>query len=218
MKFFAINGSNRNKGNTSKLLNESLCGIKEIIPDAKTEYINLYDIPFNGCNSCFECKRINGKNYGKCAYKDDFKPVLDEIVQADGIILGSPVYFGDVTGNMRSFLERFLFPFFVYDKAGTSLAPKKMPLGFIYTMNVDKDSATEMEYQHFFSKTEEVLEGIFTKPYHVYSYDTYQFDYSKYKMELFTEEHKAHVRDVNFPIYLKNSFNMGMKIAEDSLK
>lgn len=98
MKFFAINGSPRSKCNTAQLLNESLKGIKSIISDAETEIINLYDIPFNGCKSCFACKKINGRHYGKCVYKDDFKPILEKIVQADGIILGSPVYFGDVTG------------------------------------------------------------------------------------------------------------------------
>ena len=150
MKFFAINGSPRPDCNTAQLLKESLKGIKSIISDAETEIINLYDIPFNGCKSCFACKKINGRHYGKCVYKDDFKPILEKIVQADGISLGSPVYFGDVTGNMRSFLERFIFPFFVYDKEGTSLAPKRMPLAFIYTMNVSKENALNMEYEHFF--------------------------------------------------------------------
>lgn len=162
-------------------------------------------------------KKINGRHYGKCVYKDDFKPILEKIVQADGIILGSPVYFGDVTGNMRSFLERFIFPFFVYDKEGTSLAPKRMPLAFIYTMNVSKENALKMEYEHFFSKTESVLENIFSKPLNLYVYDTYQFDYSKYKMELFTEEHKAKVRKEQFPKDLEAAFNMGVEIANKSL-
>ena len=217
MKFFAINGSPRHNCNTAQLLKESLKGIKSIISDAETEIINLYDMPFNGCKSCFACKKINGRHYGKCVYKDDFKPILEKVVQADGIILGSPVYFGDVTGNMRSFLERFIFPFFVYDKEGTSLAPKRMPLAFIYTMNVSKENALNMEYEHFFSKTESVLENIFSKPLNLYVYDTYQFDYSKYKMEIFTEEHKAKVRKEQFPKDLEAAFNIGVEIANKSL-
>ena len=127
MKFYAINGSKREEGNTAQLLNRSLEAIKSVLQDAECEYINLYDIPFNGCKSCFACKRVNGRHYGKCVYKDDFKPILNKIIEADGIVLGSPIYFGDVTGVMRCFLERFIFPFLVYDGKGESLAPKRMP-------------------------------------------------------------------------------------------
>ncbi len=79
-------------------------------------------------------KKINGRHYGKCVYKDDFKPILEKIVQADGVILGSPVYFGDVSGVMRCFLERFIFPFFVYDEDMTSLAPKKDGYWLYFTL------------------------------------------------------------------------------------
>lgn len=140
MKFFAINGSHRKDGNTAQLLEKALEGIKSVCSDAEIESVNLYDVPFNGCKSCFACKKINGRHYGKCVYKDDFKPILEEIVRADGVILGSPVYFGDVSGVMRCFLERFIFPFFVYDEDMTSLAPKKMAIGCIYTMNLDEET------------------------------------------------------------------------------
>ena len=78
MKFYAINGSKREEGNTAQLLNRSLEAIKSVLQDAECEYINLYDIPFNGCKSCFACKRVNGRHYGKCVYKDDFKPILNK--------------------------------------------------------------------------------------------------------------------------------------------
>ena len=83
MKFFAINGSPRKVFNTAQLLDKSLEGIKSVLPEAEVERIDLYDIPFNGCKSCFACKKINGRHYGRCVYKDDFKPILNEITQAD---------------------------------------------------------------------------------------------------------------------------------------
>ena len=81
MKFFAVNGSPRPNCNTAQLLDRALEGVLEICPDAQTERINLYDFPFHGCRSCFACKRINGKNYGRCVQKDDLKPILDKIAQ-----------------------------------------------------------------------------------------------------------------------------------------
>ena len=100
MKFFAVNGSPRPKCNTAQLLDKALEGVKSVFPDAEVERINLYDFPFHGCKSCFACKVVNGKHYGKCVQKDDLKPILEEVVESDGIILGSPIYLSDVTGNM----------------------------------------------------------------------------------------------------------------------
>jgi multimeric flavodoxin WrbA len=65
MKFFAVNGSPRPKCNTAHLLDKVLEGVKSVFPDAETERIDLYKIPFNGCKSCFACKRIEGRHYGR---------------------------------------------------------------------------------------------------------------------------------------------------------
>lgn len=218
MKFIAICGSNRQDGNTAQLLNSALDGVKEIIPDAEIEFINLYDVPFNGCKSCFACKKINGKHYGKCVYNDDFKPILEKIVDADGLIFGSPIYLAEVSGNMRCLLERLCFPFMVYDIEAESLAPKRMPIGFIYTMNVNKETFKNMGFDKIVLKNSFVFERVFRKPYDLCVFDTYQFsDYSKYKSDLFDEKHKMEVRETQFPKDLKAAFELGSKIASDAL-
>ena len=86
--------------------------------------------------SCFECKRLGGKSYGKCAVQDGLTPILERLADADGIIFGSPVYFHSITGKMRMFFERLLFQYFVYDADYSALSPKRMPTAFVYTMNV----------------------------------------------------------------------------------
>ena len=213
MKFFAVNGSPRPNCNTAQLLDKALEGVKSICPDAEVERVDLYKIPFNGCKSCFACKKINGRHYGKCVYNDDFKPILNEIVMADGVILGSPIYFSDVTGVMRCFIERFTFPFFVYDE-GENIAPKRMPTAFIYTMNLDEESSKNFGYENIFDRAELAIDAVFSKPIRFCSYDTYQFkDYSKYKMEVFNEEDKYHVRKTQFPKDLESAFEIGKKIA-----
>lgn len=218
MKFIAICGSKRQNGNTAQLLNASLDGIKEVIPDCETEFINLYDVPFNGCKSCFACKKIDGKHYGRCVYNDDFKPILERIIEADGLIFGSPIYFADVSGNMRCLLERLWFPFMVYDIETESLAPKRMPIGFIYTMNVTKETFEKMGFDRIVLKNNMVFEKVFRKPYDLCAFDTYQFsDYSKYKSDLFDEKHKSEVRKTQFPKDLKAAFELGSKIARDAL-
>ncbi|NOW05321.1 hypothetical protein [Clostridium beijerinckii] len=66
-------------------------------------------------------------------------PILEKASNADTIILGSQIYLHSVTGAMRSFLEKPIFQYLVYDTNHTSLFQRKIPAGFIYTMNVTNE-------------------------------------------------------------------------------
>ncbi|MBU3178494.1 flavodoxin family protein [Clostridium estertheticum] len=167
--------------------------------EVETEIINLYDLKYTGCKSCFACKRLGSKSYGKCAVKDDIHEVLEKISQADGLIFGSPVYFGNISGQLQSFLERLLFPYLVYDNQQSTIAPKKVPIAFIYTMNVPEEFMEKSGYLSTFNNIESVLGHILTKPLVMYSNNTYQFDdYSKYKADAFSQDEKATHRKIQF--------------------
>ena len=129
MKIMAFNGSPRKKWNTATLLKNALEGASS--QGAETQLITLYDLNFKGCISCFKCKKKNGKSYGRCAVKDDLTPLLKDVLDVQVLILGSPFYFGTVTGQMRCFMERLLFPFYPYVDPPESLFPRKIPTGFI---------------------------------------------------------------------------------------
>src|SRR5664280_229541 len=137
MKVLAINGSPRKTWNTATLLNKALEGATSA--GAETEIIHLYNLNFKGCTSCFACKLKGGKNYGRCSYQYELTPVLKSVPKVDALILGSPIYFGTVTGEMKSFLERLIYPYLVYDADRSSLFPKKIQVGFIYTMGADEN-------------------------------------------------------------------------------
>lgn len=217
MKVFAINGSPRKNKNTATLLQKALDGVKEAAKDKEieTEIINLYDFNYTGCKSCFACKRLEGKSYGKCVLKDDIQDVLEKLSQADGIIFGSPIYFGTITGQLQSFLERLLFPNLVYDANYSSIAPKKMPTAFIYAMNAPEEFMDKVGYLSTFSKIESTLEHILSKPLVMYSNNTYQFDdYSKYKSDAFSEEAKAEHRKIQFPLDCQKAFELGVNLIK----
>lgn len=199
MKIYAINGSPRKKWNTANVLQSALDGAASAF-QAETELINLYELKYKGCISCFQCKLIGGPSYGRCAVKDELKPILDEIIEADAIIFGSPIYFSDVTGMMRCFLERLCFALFVYDQNYSSLAPKKIPTGFIYTMNVPHDMMATYHYPERLGVMEAFVHRIFGhKPLVEYVNNTVQFaDYSKYKVEIFSEKDKQEYREKHF--------------------
>ena len=219
MKICAINGSPRKRGNTARLLSWALDGVKNAREDAETELINLYDLSFTGCRSCFSCKRVNGPSYGRCAVKDDLAPVLGKLADADGVILGSPVYFMGLSGMMRCFLERWLYPYLVYDAARSSIAPKRMATAMFYTMNVTEEQAGAAGLPALLRPMENFVERIFTRPYVLWCYDTLQFrDYSDYVAPVFDEAHKQQHREECFPMDLKEAFEVGHHMALGELR
>lgn len=201
MKMIAINGSPRKKWNTAEILQNMLDGGKEADPNLECVLVNLYDIDYKGCVSCFECKRIDGKSYGKCAVKDGVWPVLAQSLYSDILVFGSPIYFSDVTGMMRNYWERLFFPILVYDKDYTSLAPKKIRTAFVYTMNAPRDVMVKIGYPERLSTMEGIAAHLLGhKPIVQYVCDTWQFkDYSKYKADAFSPVDKAKVRETVFP-------------------
>lgn len=212
MSIVAINGSPRKNHNTATLLQKALEGAGAA--GAETELIHLYELNFKGCISCFACKLKGGKSYGRCAVKDGLTPVLEKIFAADAVILGSPVYLHSVTGEMRSLLERMIFPYLVYDKAYSTLFPRSIPVGFIYTMNVTEDRMKEFGYDQVFGGTEQALRRIFGSLETLFVHDTYQFsDYSKYVVTAFDEKAKAKRRREQFPLDCQKAFALGTEFA-----
>ncbi len=212
MNAIGINGSPRKKWNTATLLEEALEGAAS--QGAKTELVHLYDLDFKGCISCFACKKKSGRSYGKCAVKDGLTPVLKKVTQADVIMLGSPIYFGTVTGEMRCFMERLFFPLFTYTEPRGSLLSRKVKTAFIYTLGDTKELAKERRFDKHIAATERLMQMILGASETLCSYDTYQFeDYSKVYAPCFDAQHKAKVRAKVFPIDCREAFEMGARLA-----
>lgn len=212
MKVIAINGSPRKKWNTATLLEKALEGAMS--RGADTELAHLYDLNYQGCISCFACKTIDGPSYGRCAIKDGLTPLLEKIAGADAMILGSPIYFGTVTGEMRSFMERLFFPYMTYTDPPDTLFPRKIPTGFIYTLGASEELARERGFHHHIDLNQMVLERIFGASESLISYDTYQFeDYSRVYAPRFDPGQKAARRAEVFPTDCRKAFEMGERFA-----
>ncbi len=213
MKAIAINGSPRKKWNTATLLERALEGAAS--EGAETEIIHLYDLNFKGCISCFACKLKDGKSYGKCAMNDELTPVLEKLKDADAVILGSPIYLGNSTGEMRSFMERYIFPFLVYSENPRSLYPRNIPIGYIYTTGAKEENFDVFGLHKVIELNEGVATRIFGYSESLYSTDTYQFDdYSKYVADRFDSEEKAKRREEVFPKDCEKTFEMGIRFIK----
>lgn len=213
MKVIAINGSPRKKWNTATLLEKALEGANS--EGAEVELIHLYDLNFKGCTSCFSCKLKGGKSYGKCAMKDELTPVLEKLKDADAVILGSPIYLGNSTGEMRSFMERYVFPYLTYSNSLPSLYPKNTPVGFIYTMGVKEEYLDMFGLRKTIELNENFTKRIFGYSESLCSTDTYQFDdYSKYVADKFDPEEKAKRQKEVFPHDCEKAFEMGVRFVK----
>ena len=213
-KIYAVNGSPRKNGNTAQLLQKALEGAASA--GAEVKLIQLADLDFSGCRSCFACKRLENPAPG-CVLKDDLAEILKELFQSDGIIMGSPIYFGAETGLYRNFLERLFFPMLRYTNPPSSRAEKRIDFGFIYTMNVPENLMDEYGYNAYLQSQSQTPGLIFNSRniYTLYACDTHQFDdYSKYECTLFDAGHKDKMRKTQFVSDLAKAFEMGRKLAE----
>ena len=214
MKVIAVNGSPRKQGNTSTLLNKALEGAKS--EGAETELFHLYDLNFKGCISCFACTRKNSRSIGHCSMRDGLTPVLEKILECDALLLGSPIYFGNVTGEMRSFLERLLFSNLTYNQGERSVFKGKISSGFIYTMNVPEAFIQQIGYDALFQSTAKSLQLLKGPSEFILAADTYQFDdYSRYEASGFDEKHKAQVRAEQFPLDCQKAFDLGAGLVRN---
>ena len=213
-KIFAVNGNPRKNGNTAQLLQKALEGAASV--GAEVKLIQLADLNFSGCRSCFACKKLENPAPG-CVLKDDLAETLKELLQSDGIIMGSPIYFGAESGLYRNFLERLFFPMLRYTNPPSSRAEKRIDFGFIYTMNVPENVMDEYGYNAYLQSQSQTPGLIFNSRniYTLYACDTHQFDdYSKYECTLFDAGHKAEMRKTQFISDLAKAFEMGRKLAE----
>ena len=212
MKTIVVNASPRKNMNTAQLLKEAQKGAEAA--GAETEYINLFDYTFTGCRSCLACKRKGGER-NKCFWKDDLSPIVERILAADSVIIGSPIYFGQPTASFRALWERLAFPVLSYDGEPISYYDGKLNVGFIWTMNATGDyyengikpalAVTESTAPMFFhGKTESYA-----------SLDTLQVrDYSKFAMGAFDPEAKQRRHDTQFPVDLQECFKMGERLSK----
>lgn len=100
MKVLLINGSSHKDGCTFTALTE--VGIQLEKNDIETKMVHIGVKPISGCIGCYKCQEL-----GKCIFTDDIiTSCLNEVETAEGLIIGSPVYFASANGNLISLLDR----------------------------------------------------------------------------------------------------------------
>lgn len=213
MRVIAINGGPRRGWNTDTLLKNMLDGAAS--KGAATEMVNLYDLQYKGCVSCLACKRRIEPRPSRCALHDNLTPVLDKVHSSDAFILGSPVYFSEITGFARAFLERLLFQYLNYDNYNNPLSPRKKT-ALVFTMNVTEDKLKDFMYDTLFERYENWMKHYFGACETLLCTDTLQVkNYDRYHLGMFDANSKQLRYDTVFPRDCQKAYEIGVRLAEN---
>jgi multimeric flavodoxin WrbA len=150
MKLLHIFGSPRPQGNTADI-SAAFCRVAKQQGATITTY-NLNKLTYRGCQACFACK----KTAARCVLQDDITPALAAMQDADIILLSSPVYYSDVTAQLKGFIDRS-FGYFVPDywkhELKTRLKPGKQLVFLLVQGAVDEERFDDIfpRYREIFS-------------------------------------------------------------------
>ncbi len=150
MKVIAFNGSPRPDGNTSILLNHVLEPIKA--KGIQTEVVQLGGSNIHGCRACYACMRNKD---GRCINDDDAaNGFIAKMVEADGILIGSPTYFADITPETKALIDRTGF----VARANGDLLRRKVGAAVIAARRAGEIHAFD-SVNHFFLISQMIVPG-----------------------------------------------------------
>ncbi|MDO4538302.1 MAG: flavodoxin family protein [Coriobacteriales bacterium] len=204
MKIYALCASPRKRWNSDQMLDAFVEGVCEQAPEAEVEKFYLYDLDFKGCRSCFGCKLAKGD--GSCVVRDSIHDLLIDIRKSDGFVYAAPIYFCDIPGQLRAFLERLMYP---------GPVGRELPVAAVYAMN-----ANEHGWEAAIAPTIGVLHNYFqgnfgAQPREVIrAFDTMQRKPSdRYKPSKADHERKVARHDEVWPSELQRTREAGKRFA-----
>ncbi len=149
MKIVCLLGSPREKGNSATIANRFCHSAEGLGAEVKTFTLN--NLEYRGCQGCMACKT----KLDRCVLNDDLTEVLDAIRETDILVLASPVYFWDISSQLKTFMDRtfsYLVPDFITNPKKSRLAPGKKLVFILAQGNPDQTSYPDIfqKFDYFF--------------------------------------------------------------------
>lgn len=216
MKAIVINGSPRKGWNTHQMLKKVEEGLEA--EGAEVEFVDLYDLQFSGCRSCFACKRKGSACHGVCAWPDDLKPVMESIMASDVVVMGTPIYLGNMSAQMNLLWERLMFCCLTYSSYTQPAYPRGKRCAMVVSMGADEMQMRQIGYDRRFSYYGQQLGYTLgdAPARMLWCCDAYQFDdYSKYEISPDRADpvKKQRHREQVFPQELERAYELGRELA-----
>jgi len=137
MKIVCLLGSPRKEGNSAAIA-KRFCDTAEKL-GAQVATFALTDLEYRGCQGCMACKTTSDS----CALSDDLTEVLEAVRETDVLVLASPVYYWDISSQLKAFIDRtfsYLVPDFMTNPQKSRLAPGKKLVFVLAQANPDPSS------------------------------------------------------------------------------
>ena len=207
-KIVVVNAGPRSGWNTDTLITEAAKGARSA--GADIQRFDLFRLEkYTGCISCFGCKRKANK--GRCFCRYGLTPVLDAIRSADGLIIGSPNYLGELTASFRALYERLIFQNLTYNVQEPCCSLRSVPVLLIMTSN-----APDTAYSGLLRNYQQTLSRFVGPTELLVSGDTLQLkDYSRtdWEWSMFDPEAKKLRHETVFPQECEKAFARGAELA-----
>jgi multimeric flavodoxin WrbA len=167
--------------------------------------VNIYDLDFKGCRSCFACQ-LKSTEAGQCLFRDGAYDLLRGIKSSEGFVFAAPVYYFDVPSQMRAILERLFYP-------GES--EREIPVATIYTMN-QKQENMDKYFKHHLDDIAFFFRNQFkTEPEQLYVCNTLHWkNPEKYKFPMDQYTDKVENRKINNSADRQSCHDAGVRFAE----
>jgi multimeric flavodoxin WrbA len=149
MKVVCLLGSPREKGNSAAIANRFCESAKRLGAEIQTFALNKLE--YRGCQGCMACKT----KLDRCVLEDDLTQVLEAVRGTDVLVLATPIYFWDVTSQLKAFMDRtysYLVPDFLTNPNRSRLAPGKKLMFIQVQGNADTGMFTDVypKFDYFF--------------------------------------------------------------------
>ena len=149
MKIVCLLGSPRPKGNSTTIA-KHFCDTAEKL-GCKVQTFALNKLKYRGCQACMTCKT----KLEKCVLKDDLAEVLDAVRQADVLVMASPIYYGEISSQLKAFMDRtfsYLVPDYPTNPKPCRLAPGKKLVFILAQGHPDENLFADVypRYDYFF--------------------------------------------------------------------
>jgi multimeric flavodoxin WrbA len=150
LKVVAFNGSARKGGNTAILLRAALQELEA--GDIATELIEMAGCEIHGCRACYKCSARHDR---RCSQdNDDGNKFIAKLEEADGVLLGSPVYVSDITAEMKALIDRAC----LVNKNNEGFLRRKAGAGIVVARRAGSIHAFD-SLNHFFLISEMIVPG-----------------------------------------------------------
>ena len=147
MKIVCLLGSPRTKGN-STILAKRFCDQAKAL-GAKVQAFSLNKLTYRGCQACMACKTGGLET---CVLKDDLAKILEAVVRCDILVLASPIYYGDLSSQLKAFVDR-TFSFLTADYT-TNPHPSRLPPGKKLIFMLTQGQPDEKQFDDVFPRYE----------------------------------------------------------------